>query len=61
LLAAAILPTCNAFAADAPQTTPGPITPAGQRLAALRDGFPSYKTAWATGTIEYFWHDANPP
>jgi hypothetical protein len=31
------------------------------RLVALRDGFRSHKSAWATGAIEYFWHDANPP
>ncbi len=31
------------------------------RVVALRDGFRSHKEAWATGAIEYFWHNANPP
>ena len=31
------------------------------RLIALREGFRSHHQAWATGAIEYFWHDASPP
>jgi hypothetical protein len=31
------------------------------RLVALRQGFASHKLGLETGTIEYFWHDANPP
>jgi hypothetical protein len=31
------------------------------RVVALRDGFRSHPAAWATGAIEYFSHEADPP
>lgn len=38
------------------------VTQAGMhnhRLTTLREGFADHRAAWATGAIEYFWHDTD--